>query len=153
MKGRSVNLGASSSAVQLQLYDKAEQMRLKFRADPVRLASVPLHMARFEARVRPQRKREREMFATVEPVAVMGSAPWLREAWRGVTAMELEPLQVGKPWRQSDDERAYAQMLTQYGGVIRRVRDLLGSWECFGLQCGHDLDEFEKAKRVARGLS
>lgn len=61
--------------------------------------------------------------------------------------MELEPVQVGKPWRQSDDERSYAYMLSQYGRLLERMKQDAGSWECVGLQIGHDLAEREKAKR------
>lgn len=149
-EGRTVYLGAPSSAVRQRLYDKAAELRAKFAADPVRLAEVPEHLARLEAQVRPQTVEARRAFATIEPLAVMGSSEWLREVWRRVAGLDLEPVQVGKPWRQADDERAYGYLLAQYGGLLQRVRDDLGSWDMVGRQIGHDLDERARAKRRRR---
>lgn len=145
-EGRTVYLGAASSSCRLRLYDKAAELRAKFAADPVRLSSIPEHMARLEAQVRPQTRDARSKFASIEPVAVMGSSAWLRQVWRGVVGLELDPVQVGKPWRQADDDRAYAYMLAQYGGLLRRLAAVQG-WDCLGLQIRDDLAERERAKR------
>lgn len=150
LEGRTVYLGAPSSACRQRLYDKAAELRAKFAADPVKLAQVPEHLARLEAQVRPQTLESRRAFATIEPLAVMGSSAWLREVWQRVAGLELEPVQVGKPWRQADDERAYAYLLAQYGGLLKRVCADLGSWDCVGLQIGADLAEREKAERQRR---
>jgi hypothetical protein len=152
MEGRTIYLGAPSSACRLRLYDKAAELRAKHAADPVRLAQIPEHLARLEAQVRPQTRDARLHFATIDPVAVMGSSAWLRDVWRGVVGLDLDPVQVGKPWRQSDDDRAYAYLLAQYGGLLKRKRDEHGSWDCVGLQLGHDLAERDEAARtIQRG--
>lgn len=147
MQGRTVYLGAPSSACRQRLYDKAAELRGRFAADPVRLAQVPEHLARLEAQVRPQTPVARAAFASIEPMEVMGSSAWLREVWLRVAGLQLEPVQVGKAWRQADDERSYAYLLAQYGGLLQRVRADLGSWECVGLQLGSDL----AARHAARG--
>jgi hypothetical protein len=147
MEGRTVYLGAPSSACRQRLYDKAAELRAKFAADPVKLAQVPDQLARLEAQVRPQTTEAKAAFATIEPLAVMGSSAWLREVWRRVAELELEPVQVGKPWRQADDERAYAYFLAQYGGVLRRMAGDLGSWDMVGRQIGYDLAERDRARR------
>ncbi len=149
-QGRTVYLGASSSAVRERLYDKAAELRAKFAASPEKLAKVPEELVRLEAQVRPQTKESRAAFASIEPLAVMGSSAWLRDVWRGVVGLELTPVQVGKAWRQSDDARAYAYLLAQYGGLLKRLRVELGSWDCLGLQIGHDLAERDAAARKGR---
>jgi hypothetical protein len=146
-EGRTVYLGSPSSACRQRLYDKAAELRAKFAADPVRLAQVPPHLARLEAQVRPQTREARAAFATIEPMAVMGSSAWLREVWQRVAGLELEPVQVGKPWRQSDDERAYGYLLAQYGGLLRRICGDLGTWDMVGRQIGFDLAERESVGR------
>lgn len=146
-EARTVMLGAASSAVRLRQYDKAAELRAKFASDPVRLASVPEHLTRLEAQVRPQHKAARVQFASIEPMHVMGSSPWLREVWEQVAGLRMEPVQVGKPWRASDDERAYSYVLAQYGGLFERLVQDLGSWDCLGRQLGHDLAERRKAER------
>lgn len=144
-EGRTVYLGAPSSATRLRLYDKAAELRSKFAADPVRLAQVPQYLTRLEAQVRPQTKEARARFSTIEPMEVMGSSTWLRALWRLVAGLELQPVQVGKGYRQADDERAYAYLLSQYGGLLRRLHRDLGGWDCVGLQLGHDLAERDRA--------
>lgn len=146
-EARTVYLGAPSSAVRLRQYDKAAELRSKYASDPVRLATVPQSLTRLEAQVRPQQQIARKAFATIEPMAVMGCSTWLREVWEQVAGLRLEPVQVGKPWRQSDDERAYSYLLAQYGGLLSRIKEDLGSWACVGQQIGSDLEERRKAKR------
>jgi hypothetical protein len=146
-EARTVYLGAPSSAVRLRQYDKAAELRAKFAADPVRLAEVPETLTRLEAQVRPQTRDARAAFASIEPMAVMGCSAWLREVWEEVAGLRLEPVQVGKPWRQSDDDRCYAYLLAQYGGFLERFKNDLGSWACVGEQIGSDLAERRKAER------
>jgi hypothetical protein len=150
LEGRTVYLGAPSSACRQRLYDKAAELRAKFAADPVRCAQVPDHLARLEAQVRPQTSEAKLAFATIEPLAVMGSSAWLREVWQRVAGLQLEPVQVGKPWRAADDDRAYSYLLAQYGGLLKRVCGDLGSWDMVGRQIGFDLAEREKAERERR---
>jgi hypothetical protein len=144
--GRTVMLGAASSHTRVRLYDKAAELRAKFAADPVRLATVPQHLVRFEAQVRPQTNSAKQAFASIEPMDVMGSAQWLREVWAKVAGIEVTPVQVGKSWRQADDDRAYAYLLSQYGALLQRMHGTHGDWACVGLQIGHDLAERRKAQ-------
>jgi hypothetical protein len=145
--GRTVYLGAPSSATRFRMYDKAAEMRAKFAADPVRLAAVPQTLTRLEAQVRPQTRKAKRDFATIEPLQVMGSSRWLADLWRLVAGLELQPLQVGKGYRQSDDDRAWAYLLAQYGGLLARKQAELGDWACVGLQIGTDLAERAKVRR------
>ena len=69
--------------------------------------------------------------------------------WQAIAGLDLEPVQVGKPWRQSNDERSYAFLLAQYGPLLQRVYADLGSWVCVGEQLGHDLAERNAAKRAS----
>lgn len=145
--GRTLYLGSKKSAVQLRMYDKAAELRRKFHSDPARLAELPEHLTRVEAQVRPQHTLARQAFATIEPLAVMGSSPWLREVWKRVADADLQPVQVGKPWRQADDDRAYAYLLAQYGGLLKRMHADIGSWDLLGRQIGDDLAERDRARR------
>lgn len=147
-QGRTVYLGASSSHTRLRLYEKADELRQQYRNDLAKLATVPEHLARLECQVRPQTKEAKALAAAVEPMAIMGSAAWMRELMRRVAGLELEPFEAGKPWRQADDDRAYAALLAQYGGLLERVRVDLGSWDMVGRQIGHDLAERAERRRL-----
>jgi hypothetical protein len=149
MEARTTYLGSPSSAVRLRLYDKRAEMISKLAggnaADRAKEwlrvggGEWPDHWARLEAQIRPQTKVSRAEFASIEPVDALGCSRWMRDVWRGVAGLELSPVQVGRGYRASDDERAYRYLLGQYGGVLRRMRQEAGSWECVGLQIGEDL--------------
>lgn len=150
MKGRTLYLGSTKADVRARLYDKAEEMRSAIAApgsgvDAMQwyrdVWGVPEHLTRLEAQIRPHTPAAKVAFATIEPVDALGSAAWLREVWKQIAGLELQPVRVGKGWRQSDDERAYRYLLASYGGVLRRRCADLGSWECVGLQLGCDLAE------------
>lgn len=143
-EGRTLYLGGTQAHTRLRLYDKAAELRQQFQHDPVKLASVPVDLARLEVQVRPATPEAKRAASTADPVALMGSSAWMRELMRHVAGLDLAPFQAGRVWRQSDDDRAYAAMLAQYGGLLRRVHADLGSWACVGDQIGHDLAEREK---------
>lgn len=147
LQGRTLYLGATSSHTRLRLYDKAAELRQQYARDPVRLAEVPGELARLECQVRPQTGEAKRQAAQAEPMVLMGAAAWMRELMRQVAGLELHPFEAGKPWRQSDHERARAAILAQYGGWLREELRQLGSWECVGLQLGHDLAERDASSR------
>jgi hypothetical protein len=145
-KGRTCYLGAPSSHTRLRLYDKAAELREKFASDPVRLAGIPDELARLECQVRPQTSVAKAAAALVDPISLMGSAAWMRELMRQVAGLDLLPFEAGKVWRQADDDRAYAALLAQYGGLLKR-RAADSGWECLGLQMRDDLAEREAVRR------
>lgn len=149
MRGRTLYLGATSSHTRLRLYDKADELREQYARDPVRLATVPPELARVEVQVRPQTPKAKAAAAQVEPVVLMGSSAWTRELLRQIEGLDLEPFEAGKPWRQSDDDRAYAALLAQYGGLLGRICADLGSWDMVGRQIGDDLARRADEKRRA----
>jgi hypothetical protein len=146
-EGRTLYLGATSSHTRLRLYDKAAEMRAQYRSDPARLRAVPAELARLECQVRPQTREAKAEAGRVDPLSLMGSAAWMRALMQLVASVDLEPFHAGKVWRQSDDDRAWAAVLAQYGGLFRRMVEDLGSWDCLGLQIGSDLEARERAMR------
>lgn len=146
-EGRTLYLGAPTSHTRLRLYDKAAELRQRFRWDATKRLTVPDELARLECQVRPQSPMAKVAAAQASPIELMGSSAWMRELMKIVSGLEIEPFQAAQPWRQSDDDRAYAALLAQYGGLLRRVCGDLGSWDLVGRQIGHDLDERAAAKR------
>lgn len=146
-EGRTLYLGAPTSHTRLRLYDKAAELRQKFKGS-MRALDVPAELTRLECQVRPQTPAAKAAAAKVSPVELMGSCAWMRELMRRVSGLELAPFEAGRPWRQSDDDRAYAALLAQYGGLLTRMSVDLGSFDMVGRQIGHDLAE--KAARPKR---
>lgn len=150
-EGRTLYLGAPSSHTRLRLYDKAAELRDKFKHDPAKLCALPSELARLECQVRPQTREAKLAAAVADPVSLMGSALWMRVLMGLVAGLDLAPFQAGRVWRQADDDRAYAALLAQYGGLLARVCGDLGSWDMVGRQIGHDLAERERFARVTGG--
>jgi hypothetical protein len=141
-EGRTLYLGAPTSAVRLRLYDKAAELRARLR-DPKRLASVPPELARLELQVRPQSKAK-ERAALASPAELLGAARWMREIMARVGNVELGAFSVRGAWRESDNSRTYWYMLSAYGNTLRRVLEEAGSAECMGKQIAQDLKELEE---------
>ena len=147
-QGRTLYLGSTKSHTRMRLYDKAAELRAKYAGQLTKLAELPETLARLEFQVRPQTPAAKAAAAVADPVALMGSAAWTRDLVQRVDGLSLEPFMAGRPWRQADDDRAYFALLAQYGGVLLRIRDDLGSAECLGLQIVADLVERAALKRV-----
>ena len=143
-QGRTVYLGGRGSHTRLRIYDKAAELRDKHSNDLAMLLQVPDHLARLEVQVRPQTREAKLSAASAAPLELMGSAAWMRLLMLEVAGLDLEPFQAGRVWRQSDDDRAYAAVLAQYGGMFKRRKLLHGSWDCLGLQIGADLEERDR---------
>jgi hypothetical protein len=139
-EGRTVYLGSPKSAFRLRMYDKAAELRARLaRPSDAALLGYPAHLTRLEAQLRMQRPAAKLAAATMEPVQALGCSAWMRQVWKAVAQLDLEPVQLGKLWRPADDERAYTYLLAQYGGLLRRMCADLGSWQCVGMQIGDDL--------------
>lgn len=151
-EARTVYLGAPSSAVRCRQYDKAAQLRAEFANEPAKLLEVPAHLTRLEVQVRPQSGPIRKTLTELNPLEIMGSSQWMRDIWRDISGLELECVQVTKPWRASDDDRAWQYLLGAFGPLLRRRMEDHGSWAAFGAQIGHDLDERAAAEaKLKRG--
>jgi hypothetical protein len=117
------------------LYEKGKQERARV-PDP---DLVSVNWVRLEVQVRPVRDSG-YVAASSSPAEVWGFADWTRETARQVLAMDVPRVQV-RPWRESDDDRAYRFMLQQYGPLMRRRIDEHGSAAAFGAQLEYDLDQ------------
>lgn len=149
-KGRSCMLGSAASVVRGTAYDKAEELRQKFAGRPDILATVPEELARLEFRCRPQTLEARRLAALAEPVDLIGGASWARELIAKLDGVELDVFPMASAWRPSDHGRAYAAMLLQYSATLKRIHLDSGSWDCAGLQIGHDLAKLDASRKRGR---
>lgn len=138
MEGRTLYLGAPTSHTRLRIYEKADELRRKFRWDARRL-EVPDELARLECQVRPATPMAKIAAGYASPIELMGSSAWMRDLMGRVAGLELQPFLAGRPWRQADDDRAYSALLAQYGGMLERRAKDHGSWEMLGRQMCDDL--------------
>jgi len=123
--GRTLYLGASTSAVRLRLYEKGKQPEYRHLNRP--------DWARIEVQVRPT-KEAKDTYSTADALAVWGASGWTREIASAVLAAELAPLPAGTTYRLDDQERALRFMCKQYGAHLIGLRNDLGGWEEVGLK-------------------
>lgn len=124
--GRTVYLGAPSSYVQARLYEKGKQLR-----------AAP-EWVRLEIQVRPAGEGKSNL-SRADAGQLFSVCPWTRALSARVGVPELEAVRIRDPKRPSDDDRALEYLLRQYGGLLRRTRQRVGSWSDLGDYLGSRL--------------
>jgi hypothetical protein len=152
MEGRTLYLGAPSSAARGRLYDKRAELMHKVRGNPALLRAIPPHLTRLEIQVRPATRELKRACSMSEPEQLLGAAKWMRELSGLVFDVEPAPCLVHAPWRQSDANRAYWAMLKQYRLTFIEQLEAVGSWDLVGRNIGSDLAELEKESKLTRCL-
>lgn len=127
--GRTLYIGAPSSAVRARLYEKGIQLRGEaLDGGP----EISTDLVRLEVQVRPE-GAARQHAASCSPEAAYGYADWTQELARRVFALEIERVRI-KELRESDNERALEFMAKQYGAHMQKRADELGGWGNLGYE-------------------
>lgn len=137
-KGRTLYMGASSSATRIRLYEKGKQPAYAFLERP--------DWARLEIQVRPL-KDAKEAFAGLSPLEVWGSSRWTRDIAASVLREHVDPHPAGTVYRKSERDAAIYWMCKQYGAHLLSLAEDLGDFACVGLTLQETLREIESAKR------
>lgn len=130
-EGRTLYVGASTSAVRVRCYEKGKEYHARG------VSSVPATWARLEGVFRPK-QAARLMLSRALPAECFGMSSWSRELLRRMSGLEVETL-ADASWTASDDNRAWQWLTRQYGPLLGRVKEQLGSWEAVGAQLGRDI--------------
>lgn len=128
--GRTLYVGSATSDVQVRLYEKGLQQRESVR-DPLEAALIPADWVRLEVRVRPQ-KDARHQAARSTATEGYGYAAWTRELLAAAEGIDVERVAIDET-RETDDERAIAHLVGQYGKTLARLAAAVGGWESLGL--------------------
>lgn len=127
LKGRTLYLGAKSSALQLVLYEKGYEQG----------GGASLDWVRLEVRVRPKGER-RAQVSSFSPTQIMCSG-FAHSVLKHIGIETLhEKASVGSIWRREDDDRARAVLLKQYRAIMRRWANEVGGWEQLGKVFSND---------------
>lgn len=135
--GRTLYLGAPSSAVKARMYEKGKQPEYLHLSRP--------EWCRLEIQVRPA-KEAKQAFATLSPSEVWGASKWSRELAAKVLQEHIDPHPAGTTYRLSDRDRATNWMCKQYGVHLLSLAADLGGWDVLGLTLG------EIIKQQSKGL-
>lgn len=130
--GRTLYAGSMKSAARVRVYEKGKEYASRG------VAGVSRHWARIEGVFRPRRRPGRIALAAAKPAACFGVAAWTRDLAERLNGYELQKIEDVR-WQASDDDRAWAWVLRQYGAMFVRKQQSLGSWEGLGLQLGEDI--------------
>lgn len=127
--GRTFYVGARSSPSRVRLYEKGKQMR-GLVATPAEAEKVSLGWVRLELQVRPV-KEGKWAASTAAPEELWGYSGWTKAL--AVRCLEMDVDRYSNPWRVgSTDALAWGYLLRQYGPLMLREEQRLGSWEAFG---------------------
>lgn len=134
--GRTLYVGSRQSPVFGRLYEKGLEQRAKGLSP-----DASADWVRLEIEVKPKRADARKHLATLEPDAFMACSAWTREVAQCLFESSLEAVTgLGTIKRLSDDERALAHLVSQYGPLLGRVRNDEGSWDAVGRLLGRLID-------------
>jgi hypothetical protein len=136
--GRTLYLGAASSAVRCRVYEKGKH------PDYVHLARPD--WVRVEVQVRPE-KDARQDYAGASAQAVWGASAWTRELAAQIMKADLEPLPPYAARELSELDRALLNLCRQYGHHLAALRDERGDWACVGKAIGDSMHELELLRR------
>lgn len=121
--GRTLYLGAPTSAVRARLYEKGRQPEYRFAERP--------DWARMEVQVRPM-KEAKETYSTLDARGVWGASKWTRELAGRILAAELTPMPAGTVRKQTSRDAAIRFMCKQYGAHLLSLIHELGSADKLG---------------------
>lgn len=125
--GRTLYIGARSSVVRVRVYEKGKQL------------SASPEWVRTELVVKPSSRKGKAAMARAEPNTAWGASRWTKELSERLGMPEVARLKVGTVWRDADEERAYKALVRQYGPMLQRMVDRLGSWCAVGNKLGQDI--------------
>lgn len=135
--GRTLMLGAPTSATRLRLYEKGKQPEYRHldRTNWVRI----------EVQVRPA-KDARTAYNSITAIDVWGASRWTRELAGKVLEQHVDAHPAGSVYRLPETERAIRWACKQYGSRFLELKDDCGSWENFGLTIGEIIREEAEKK-------
>lgn len=126
-RGRTLYLGASSSAVRTRLYEKGRQPEYVHLGRP--------DWVRLEIQVRPV-KQAKHVYSRLSPEEVWGASRWTRDLAAAVLKQHVDPHPAGTVYRRTEDDAALDWMCRQYGARLLSVAHDLGGWDALGLTLG-----------------
>lgn len=129
-EARTLYIGSKESPVRLVLYEKGYEQG----------GDAPRDWVRLEARIRPK-QGHRAMVSSWDASMVF-CAGWIPNALKVIGWDDLHArASIGTVWRRSDDERARAALLRQYGAIIESWATEQGGWDGFGAVLRQALEE------------
>lgn len=135
--GRTLYVGSRKSVGFTRIYEKGKQLPELNRP----------HLVRVEHEIKPKRLDAKWLAATAQPHELVGFAAGTAAIHRALTGDEVKLVKAGTVWTPSDDDRAFSWMIAQYGSLMSRIKDDLGSWECLGKTIGDAISEREERLR------
>ena len=89
------------------------------------------------------------MAASLTPEEAWGFASWSQDLIFAALKLNVEKIQ-GLGWKpQTDDEITLDWLCRQYGPLLGRMVEDLGSWECVGLTVGDRIAELARLERMS----
>lgn len=139
--GRTLYLGAPTSAVRVRLYEKGKQPEYRHLHRP--------DWVRVECQVRPE-KDAKTVYARASATEVWGASPYTRELAARVLRLQVKELPPYSARRQNERERALAFMCRQYGAHLVSLAEDLGGWKEVGLTLSETIKSQNAEKRRRR---
>ncbi len=136
--GRTGYIGSRDSEVRVRVYEKGLEQRVK-APSPEAAESVPKDWTRLELVVRPQKAPRRLLAASTAPEDFFGYSIWTQMLATRLWALDVPRVERAS-WKVSDDDEVLKWAVRQYGALLARQAERVGSWEALGLRLGRMIE-------------
>ncbi len=127
--GRTLYVGSPTSPTQVRLYEKGKEFAARG------IAGVPHDWTRLEGIFRPKRRTARMFLAAAKPAQCFGLSSWCTALYQQLTDCEVQRI-PDVAWAQADDERGWHWLVKQYGPLLVRKQQAMGTWAAVGEALG-----------------
>ena len=136
--GRTMYLGAPTSAVRARLYEKGKQPEFRHleRFD----------LCRLEVQVRPA-KEAKDQFSKLSPSQVWGASRWTRDLAALAIDSQIAPNPACSVTRRPSLEERLSWIARQAGPTLMELLQHCGTWECVGLTLGEAVQAQAELKK------
>lgn len=138
LEGRTIYVGATTSAVRARGYEKGKQLR------SAGLEDADLNHVRLEMQVRPPSRLKAAAAVLTPAQAFTAFATWSGELYAQLTGDGPPEVHLGNLRPPSDEARKLDWMLRQYGPTLRALEQRTGSPEALGRFLVDALDARER---------
>lgn len=154
--GRTQYIGSPSSDFRARLYEKGLEV-LSETNSPIITADTEIILeggqtvragdwVRLELQARPRTLEGREMASVMSPEDVWSLSGWSRKLAERAMALKLQQVSL-RARKMTPDDKMLHWMCRQYGKLLVRLHEDLGSWSAVGLQIGDVVTDQERSKQ------
>lgn len=115
-----IYLGSRNSPVMIRIYTRGLKTLAEGGVDDPRRIRV-------EVEVKPGKREGKKALSMLDDHQLFGCAAWAKEYMERAGITGIDRHKVGTVWKPSDEQRVFAHLIKQYGGLLESILDRRGA--------------------------